>query len=97
MRASTHDHPATGRDRSRIQGDTHERGRSHTPPTPGAVRLVRPVRHDGVIAFLTRLLCSDVDCAEVVLESVDELAALDRFACDCGCELVLLAVSLDAA
>jgi hypothetical protein len=60
-------------------------------------RLVRPGRHHDGIVFLARLLCSDVDCAEVLLERVDGLAALDRLACECGCDVVLLAVSLDAA
>lgn len=46
--------------------------------------------------FLLRLICSDVDCAEHAEEVVSRLAELDALACDCGCALELLAVSLDA-
>jgi hypothetical protein len=46
--------------------------------------------------FLLRLICSDVDCAEHAEEVVSRLTELDTLACDCGCALELLAVSLDA-
>jgi len=49
------------------------------------------------VLFLARLICSDVDCAERDEAVVGSLAELDLLACDCGCTLELLAVSLDAS
>lgn len=45
------------------------------------------------VLFLVRLICSDIDCAEALEESVDTLEELDALACDCGCTWELLTVS----
>jgi hypothetical protein len=43
--------------------------------------------------LLATLICSDEACAEEVDLVTGHLAPLDAAACDCGCTLVLLAVS----
>lgn len=43
--------------------------------------------------FLATLICSDEDCAEEVERVVGHLVELDAAACDCGCTLVVLAIS----
>ncbi len=45
--------------------------------------------------LLARLICSDVDCAELIDATVGSLSELDALACDCGCTFELLAVSVD--
>ncbi|HEV7753251.1 MAG TPA: hypothetical protein VGO71_17010 [Baekduia sp.] len=39
------------------------------------------------------LICSDQDCAQEHDVVADDLDALDAAACDCGCTLVVLAIS----
>ncbi|HEU4974778.1 MAG TPA: hypothetical protein VFT50_06775 [Baekduia sp.] len=43
--------------------------------------------------FLATLICSDEACAEEVELVAGDLAGIDDALCDCGCVLVLLAVS----
>lgn len=46
------------------------------------------------VLLIARLICSDVDCAELVGQAVSSLVRLDMLTCDCGCTFELLAVSL---
>ena len=42
--------------------------------------------------FHAELICSDGDCA-ARFEAVGSLAELEALACDCGCALVIVAIS----
>lgn len=80
---------ADRRTRNRRDGTSRMRGsRRVSPSGPGAIIEC--------VLLLTRLICSDVECAECVEECVASLAELDALACDCGCTFELLAVSLEA-
>ena len=41
---------------------------------------------------LATLICSDEACAEELNAVVDDLDALERLACDCGCTFQVLAI-----
>jgi hypothetical protein len=43
--------------------------------------------------LIATLICSDEDCAQEHDLVAEDPAALDTAACDCGCTLVLLAIS----
>ena len=43
--------------------------------------------------LIATLICSDEDCAQEHDVVADDLDALDPAACDCGCTLVVLAIS----
>lgn len=57
-------------------------------------QAVRRVADHAGVLFVARLICSDVDCAELAHEGVASLDELDALACECGCTWELLAVSL---
>jgi Na+-transporting NADH:ubiquinone oxidoreductase subunit NqrD len=43
--------------------------------------------------FLLTIVCSDPDCVEEREIAVDEIDAVDAYACDCGYGFVVVAVS----